>query len=150
MENILEACKEKFPREIRVINFLNKNTLEVSYSCMGNVGSVLPARNRNIWYPKRSAFGCDCRSWTGCLLDNKCLTPNINCQAEVQNETNDKMKQLLRSNSEITRKNSLIRSIDYESTLEILEFILNSIERVKPGFFLSSMCIFCESNGTKS
>ena len=32
--------------------------------------------------------------------------------------------------------------IDHEITLIILEFILNSIEQVKPGFLLSSMCMF--------
>ena len=40
--------------------------------------------------------------------------------------------------------------IDHEITLEILEFILNSIVKVKPGFLLSSECMFPESNGTKS
>ena len=32
---------------------------------------------------------------------------------------------------------------------KILEFILNSIERLKHGFLLSSICMFPESNGTK-
>ena len=41
--------------------------------------------------------------------------------------------------------------IDHEITLKILEFILNSIEKVKPVFFLlSSICMFSELNGTKS
>ena len=40
--------------------------------------------------------------------------------------------------------------IDHEITLKIFEVVLNSIEKVKPGFSLSSMCIFSESNGTKS
>ena len=40
--------------------------------------------------------------------------------------------------------------VDHEITLKILEFILNSIEKVKPGFSLSAMCMFLESNGTKS
>ena len=29
---------------------------------MGNVASVLSAHNRNILYPKKSEFGCKCRS----------------------------------------------------------------------------------------
>ena len=40
--------------------------------------------------------------------------------------------------------------LDHEIILKILEFVLNSIEKVKPGFLLSSMCIFSESNETKS
>ena len=33
-------------------------------------------------------------------------------------------------------------------TLKILEFILNLIEKVKPGFLLSSTCMFPELNRT--
>ena len=43
-----------------------------------------------------------------------------------------------------------LRVLDHEITLKILEFILNLIEKVKPGFLLSSMCMFPEMNGTKS
>ena len=59
---------------------------------MGNVGSVLSAHNRNILYPKKSEFGCNCRSKTDCPLDNKCLTPKIVYQADVRNDTNDEKK----------------------------------------------------------
>ena len=44
----------------------------------------------------------------------------------------------------------VIINIDHEIKLKILEFILNSLKKVKPGFLLSSMCIFPETNGTKS
>ena len=45
----------------------------------------------------------------------------------------------------------VIINIDHEMiNLKILEFILNSLKKVKPGFLLSSMCIFPETNGTKS
>ena len=40
-------------------------------------------------------------------------------------------------------------TLDHEITLKILEFILSLIEKVKPSFLLSSMCIFSEPNGTK-
>ena len=43
-----------------------------------------------------------------------------------------------------------VTMLDHEITLKILEFILNSIEKVKLGFLLSLMCMFPESNGTKS
>ena len=42
------------------------------------------------------------------------------------------------------------RDIDHEITLKILEFILNLIEKVKPGFSLSPMCMCPEWNTTKS
>ena len=69
-----------------------KNTLKVSYSCMGNVASVLSAHNRNILYPKKTGFGCNCRSKTDCPLENKCLTSKIVYQADVRTDTNDKKK----------------------------------------------------------
>ena len=40
-------------------------------------------------------------------------------------------------------------SLDHEITLKILEFILNSIDKVKPTFLLSSMGMFPKSNRTK-
>ena len=40
--------------------------------------------------------------------------------------------------------------IDHEIILNISEFILNSIEKVKPAFAFSSVCMFPESNGTKT
>ena len=40
--------------------------------------------------------------------------------------------------------------IGHEITLKILEFVLNAREKVKPGFLLSSICIFSELNETKS
>ena len=39
--------------------------------------------------------------------------------------------------------------VNHELTLKVLEFILNSIEKVKPVFSLSSMCVFPELNRTK-
>ena len=59
---------------------------------MGNVASILSAHNRNILYPKKSEFGCNCRSTTDCPLGNKCLTLKIVFQADVRNDTNDERK----------------------------------------------------------
>ena len=44
----------------------------------------------------------------------------------------------------------ILTLIDHEIALKILEFVFNSIEKVKPGFLLSSMCVFSETNRTKS
>ena len=43
--------------------------------------------------------------------------------------------------------NKVEAAIDHEITLKILKFILNLKEKVKPGFLLSSMCMFPELNG---
>ena len=88
----LRLVKRHFPKENPLHKIFNKNTLKVSYSCMGNVASVLSTYNINILYPKMSEFGCNRRSKTDCPLDNKCLTPKIVYQADVRNDTNDEKK----------------------------------------------------------
>ena len=88
----LKLVKRHFPKENSPHKIFNKNMLKFTYGCMGNVASVLSAHNRNILYPKRSEFGCNCRSKTDCPLDNKCLTPKIVYQADVRNDTNDEKK----------------------------------------------------------
>ena len=85
----LRLAKRHFPKENPLHKIFNKSSLKFSYSCMGNVASVLSAHNRNILYPKKSEFGCNCRSKTDCPLNNKCLTPKIVYQTDVQNNTND-------------------------------------------------------------
>ena len=85
---------------------------------MGNVASVLSGHNRNILNSKISEFGCNCRSKTNCPLDKKCLNSKIVYQADVRNDTNDErnftlgfLEHLLKSVSEITKKNLLTSSI---------------------------------------
>ena len=85
---------------------------------MGNVASVLSGHNRNILNSKISEFGCNGRSKTNCPLDKKCLNSKIVYQADVRNDTNNErnftlgfLEHLLKSASEITKKNLLASSI---------------------------------------
>ena len=87
----LKLLKRHFPKENPLHKIFKKNTLKVSYSCMGNVASALSAHNRKILYPKKSVFDCNCRSKADCPFDN-CLTPKIVYQADVQNDTNNENK----------------------------------------------------------
>ena len=88
----LRLVKRHFPNENPLHKIFNKNTLKVSYSCMGNVSSVLPVYIKNILYPKKSEVGCNFRSKTDCPLDNKFLSPKTVDKADVQNDTNDENK----------------------------------------------------------
>ena len=85
---------------------------------MGNVASVLSAYKRNILYPERSEFGCNCRLKTDFPLSHKYLTPKIVYQTDVRIDTNDERKFYFgvfetpfKELSEITRNNLLIRSM---------------------------------------
>ena len=88
----LKLVKRRFPKENPLHKIFNKNTLKVSYSSMGNVASALSSQNKNILYPKKSEFGCNCTSKTDFPLDSKCLTPNIVYQADIRNDSNDEKK----------------------------------------------------------
>ena len=44
----LELVKRRLPKETSLYKIFNKSKLKLSYSCMGNVASVLSAHIRNI------------------------------------------------------------------------------------------------------
>lgn len=58
----------------------NKNTINVSYSCMKNMGSVLSRHKKKILSTKEDQYGCSCRKKAECSLDNNCLTPTVTYQ----------------------------------------------------------------------
>ena len=91
-KTLLKFVRRHSSKENPLHKILNKNTLKVSYKSIGNVASILSAHNRNILYPKKSEFGCNCTSKTDFPLDSKCLTPNIVYQADIRNDSNDEKK----------------------------------------------------------
>ena len=79
--------------EIHYIKSINKNTLKVSYSCVGNMASIISSHNRTILNPDVSLeHGCNCRSRNECPLQNKCLTAKTVYRANVEKDINDKKK----------------------------------------------------------
>ena len=85
--------KKHFPNGNPLHKMFNKNTLNVSYSCMGNMASITSSHNHTILNPDVSLeYRCNCRSRNECSLKIKCLTPKIVYRANVQNEINDEKK----------------------------------------------------------
>lgn len=77
-------------------NIFNKKALKVSYSCMGNIVSIIPSHNRNVLYLIVAVEnGCSCRPRNECPLQNKCLTSKIFYRSYVQNDTKKMMKKKL-------------------------------------------------------
>ena len=75
--------------EIHYVKSINKNTLKVSYSCMGNMASIILSHNRTILNSDVSLeCRCNCRSRNECPLQNKCLTPKIVYRADIENNIN--------------------------------------------------------------
>ena len=64
--------------------------LKVSYSCMGNMASIIPSHIHTILNPDVSLeYRCNCRWRNKCPLQNKCLTPKIVYRADLENKIND-------------------------------------------------------------
>ena len=85
----LKLIKKHFPKHNSLNKIFNKNTVKVSYSCMGNISSIISSHNKNILNPvSNTKHGCNCRSKESFLLQNKCLTPKIVYRADVKNLTN--------------------------------------------------------------
>ena len=92
-KTFLKLVGKHFTKRNALNKIFNKNTLKVSYSCMGNIASIISSHNCNILNPDiTSEFGCNCRSRNECPLQNKCLTPKIIYRANVENYTNDEKK----------------------------------------------------------
>ena len=66
---------------------------KVSYSCVGNISSIILSRNKNILHPvSNTEYEFNCISKESCLLQNWCLTPKLVYQADIKNPTNDEKK----------------------------------------------------------
>ena len=89
----LKVIKKHFPKGNGLNKIFNKNTIKVSYSCMGNISSIISSQNKNALNPiSNTEYGCNCRSKESCPLQIKCLTPKIVYRADVKNLTNDEKK----------------------------------------------------------
>ena len=72
----LNLIKRHFPKTNKPHKIFNKNTVKVSYSCMGNMAFILSSHNLNIINPfKTQIYGCNTRTKESCPLKNQSLTP---------------------------------------------------------------------------
>ena len=68
--------KKHFPNGNPLHKIFNKNTLKVSYSCMGNMASIITSDNCTILNPDVSLkYRCNCTSTNEYPSQNKYLTP---------------------------------------------------------------------------
>ena len=92
-KTFLKLIKKHFPNGNSLHKIFNKNTLKVSYSCIGNVASIVSFHNRTILNSNVSLeYGCNCRSRNKCPLQNQSLTPKIVYRANIENDINDEKK----------------------------------------------------------
>ena len=53
-KTFLSLLRKHFPKGSALNKIFNKNTVKVSYSCMGNIASVITAHNKNILQPNKN------------------------------------------------------------------------------------------------
>ena len=73
----------------------NRSTIKISYCCMKNMGSVMSFHNKQIFQPHNENYGYKCRKRKPSVRQQICLTPNIICEAQIINNTNDEHKKYL-------------------------------------------------------
>ena len=72
-----------FPPSHSFHKILNKKSVKISYSCMQSMSSIVSTRNYSTLNPSKTSFGFKSRNRSVCLLQNKCLRPNIVYQADI-------------------------------------------------------------------
>ena len=74
-----------FPPHHKLHQLFNKNNINISYSCLTIITSIINAHNRKILYhsPTISRRTCNCINIPHCRLQQKCLSNNILYQANI-------------------------------------------------------------------
>ena len=76
-----------FPKSNPLHKIFNRNSLNLSYSCMSNVKTIISSHNKaQISKPvaqSEEVAGCNCRKKDSCPLEGNCKIQNIVYQAEV-------------------------------------------------------------------
>ena len=62
---------------------------------MKNMGSIVSSHNKQVLQPHNKNYGCNHRKKENCLLDNKCLMPNIIYEVQISSNTKDEHKKYL-------------------------------------------------------
>ena len=138
-------------------------------SCLLHTGNVSFPSFNGLFYFIYSLSQCTNNKCTWLKRDriivtNECRSDRLSCYStELLRETLDHCFQSSLNQTVTVLKASTYDSwflnryffrkwglLDHEIALKILEFVFDSKEKVKSVFLLSPLCIFYESNGTKS
>ena len=83
----LSLIDKHFPKSSPLHKIFNRNTLKLSYSCMGNIKTIISNHNKaEINKSTRTNVqkkNCNCRKTSTCPMDGNCNVENIIYQAEV-------------------------------------------------------------------
>ena len=83
--NFLDLVDKHFPHHHRYHKLFNRNNIKTSYSCMGNMATIISRHNAKILNPApaEDPCTCNCRKPDTCPLSGKCLTKCVVYKATV-------------------------------------------------------------------
>ena len=95
-KEFLKLVNKHFGKNNKYHKILNRNNIKISYSCMGNMKSIITAHNRKLLSEKnepqseKQKKNCNCQKRRICPLDGECLTENVIYKATVTSEVEEK------------------------------------------------------------
>ena len=79
----LNLLDKHFPKTHKLHKILNRNCVKVSYSCMGNIATIIKSHNKQIMQKHLQSQEepdprtCNCRSKEACPLEGSCLSESL-------------------------------------------------------------------------
>ena len=83
--NLLDLVDKHFPQHHRYHKLFNRNNVKTSYSCMGNMATIISGHNAKVLNPAptEDPRTCNCKTPDTCPLSGKCLTKCVVYKATV-------------------------------------------------------------------
>lgn len=97
----LGLIDKHFPKSSKLNKIFNRNSVKVSYSCMGNIKSVISSHNHQLLESRSAATeltqkdNCSCKIKSECPLQGSCLTKNIVYKAEITSTNEEDAKEYI-------------------------------------------------------
>ena len=88
--SFLKIPDEEFPKGHALHNIFNRNTVQISYSCILNLKQKIDGHNKSTLWKINAAppKACNCHQLAHCPLDGNCLKSAVIYQATVATEDN--------------------------------------------------------------
>ena len=141
-KTFLRLLEKHFPKESKLSQIFNKNSVKISYSCMENVATIIKSHNKNIAEHRVETpkVECNCRDKSKCPLQGSCRSKAIVYTAKVATEDGINRSYIgLTDNAFKTRYANHLQSFSnksYENSTELSKFIWR-IKHINKAFNIS-------------
>ena len=88
----MKLIVKHFPKHHRYHKIFNKNTINLSYSCMQNMGNIITKHNNKLLFQsfEQPTRMCNCRDKASCPMDGNCLQKCFVYQAQIDSANSRK------------------------------------------------------------